>query len=111
MHELLRWQAVQFILPGHSPDRPVPGCIPERERGAGMSSEDYCRGFDNGHKMGFEAGFQAALNTFSMKLHDLSHEISFFEPEAIEARYQDWFGKDKPPVLQVFEEPPQEAEA
>lgn len=76
-----------------------------------MSSEDYCRGFDNGHKMGFEAGFHAALNTFSMKLHDLSHEISFFEPEAIEARYQDWFGKDKQTVLQVFEEPPQEAEA
>ena len=84
-------------------------CLAAYRREKGVQA--YCRGFDNGHKMGFEAGFQAALNTFSMKLHDLSHEISFFEPEAIEARYQDWFGTDKQTVLQVFEEPPQEAEA
>ena len=48
--------------------------------------------FEGGFKMGYKAGFHAALNTFSMKLHDLSHDISFFTDEQIEARYQEWFG-------------------
>ena len=34
--------------------------------------------FDIGFKMGYKAGFSAALNTVSMKMDDLSHEISFF---------------------------------
>jgi hypothetical protein len=58
-----------------------------------MSSDDYCRGFDNGHKMGFDAGFKAAIATFEKMSFDLNHEISFFPDERIDARYQDWFGK------------------
>lgn len=72
---------------------------------------DYCAGHDAGFRQGYDAGFRAALNTFSMKLHDLSHDISFFTDEQIEARYQDWFGKDKQTVLQAVEEQPQEVEA
>ncbi|NCB27454.1 MAG: hypothetical protein EOM62_18665 [Bacteroidia bacterium] len=48
--------------------------------------------FEKGFKMGYKAGFSAALNTVSMKMADLSHEISFFSDEQIEARYQEWFG-------------------
>ena len=48
--------------------------------------------FEKGFKMGYKAGFSAALNTMSIKLGDLSHEISFFPDEQIEARYQEWFG-------------------
>ena len=51
--------------------------------------------FEKGFKMGYKAGFSAALNTVSMKLGDLSHEISFFSDGQIEARYQEWFGPKK----------------
>jgi len=51
-----------------------------------------CESFDKGFKLGYKAGFSAALNTVSMKMADLSHEISFFTEEQIEARYQEWFG-------------------
>jgi len=99
---------VQFILPGHSPDRPVPGCIPERERGAGMSSEDYCRGFDNGHKMGFEAGFQAALFFAKRRLDAIYRSIDNVNDALIEERYLEWFGKPVPGILAKHTE---EAEA
>ena len=51
--------------------------------------------FEKGFKMGYKAGFCAALNTVSIKLGDLSHEIFFFTDEQIEARYQEWFGPKK----------------
>ena len=72
---------------------------------------DYCAGHDAWFKQGYEAGFKAALNTFSMKLHDLGHEISFFTDEQIEARYQEWFGPDRQAVLPVFDEGTDEDEA
>lgn len=72
---------------------------------------DYSRGFNDGMKLGFEAGFKAALSTVGNMASDLSHEISFFSDERIEARYQDWFGKDKQTSLPVFEEQPQEVTA
>jgi len=71
---------------------------------------DYCAGYDAGFKQGFKAGFHAALNTCSMKLHDLSHDISFFTDEQIDARYDEWFGESKafqsilPQVNEALEE-------
>lgn len=71
---------------------------------------DYCAGYDAGFRHGFNAGFHAALNTVCMKLHDLSHDISFFTNEQIDARYQEWFGEAKtfqshlPQVNEALEE-------
>lgn len=73
-------------------------------------SDDYCKGFDCGHKLGFEAGFKAAMSTFEKMSFVLNHEISFFPDEKIEERYQDWFGKSKQTHLQAFDRA-EEAEA
>ena len=51
--------------------------------------------FEKGFKMGYKAGFSAGLNTMSMKLWNLSHEMSVFSDGQIEAIYQEGFGPEE----------------
>lgn len=58
-----------------------------------MADNPYERGLNAGHKLGFEAGYQAAMGEVSRKLHVLEHEVHFFPDDQISDQYAKWFGE------------------
>ena len=72
------------------------------------NSDDFCRGFDSGHKAGFKHGFIAAQAEFEKMAFELNRQISHYSDEKIDDVFLDWFGKSEP--VQATE-PAEEVEA